>query len=131
MYEDDRILLVDDDVTLLKAISRSLGDEFELEIAESGFRALELIESEGPFSVLVSDVKMPKMDGIELVSRVRESYPEMVSIILTGNQDEDTAYRATEVAKVFRMLNKPSPRGELVEAIEKALELYHSERTTP
>lgn len=126
MYEEDQILLVDDDVTLLRAVARSLGDEFELDTAESGMDALQKLENEGPFSVVVSDVKMPKMDGIELVCQIRKRWPEIVCIILTGNQDEDTAHRATEVAKVFRMLNKPSPRDELVQVIEEALELYHS-----
>ncbi len=124
---DDRILLVDDDVTLLRAISRSLGDEYELETAESAFDAIQLLENDGPFSVVVSDVKMPKMDGIELVRIIRERWPQIVCIILTGNQDEDTAHRATEIAKVFRMLNKPSPRSELVEAIEDALSHFHAD----
>lgn len=127
MSDARRILLVDDDATLLRAVARSLGDLFDLETAESAFEAIELMESGGPFPVLVSDVKMPKMDGVELVQLVQERWPKTVCIVLTGNQDEETAKRATQVAGVCRILNKPSPREELVEAISEAFKIHQSQ----
>ncbi len=120
----ERVLLVDDDVMLLRSLGRSLDEDFDFELAESGAIALEKIEAVGPFKVVVSDLKMPRMNGIELVKRIKEKYPRVVCMILTGNQDEDSISLAQNVAKADRLLHKPIPRAELVQAIQEAIQQF-------
>ena len=75
-------------------------------------------------------MRMPIMDGVELVKKISLEWPEIPCIILTGNQDEESERRATEEANVFCLMNKPSPRGEIIEAIERALK-YRDEKELP
>ena len=117
-----RVLLVDDDPTLLRALNRTLDEDFDIETAESGAEALAVMRNNGPFSVVVTDLKMPRMDGVELVGQIQAKWPSVVCIMLTGNQDEASALRAMEVAKVFRLLTKPARRADLVAAINSAIE---------
>jgi CheY-like chemotaxis protein len=120
----DRVLFVDDDPALLRAICRSLDEKYEIETALSGLEALQLLDEQAPFACVVSDMKMPQMDGVELISRVKKRCQGIACIILTGNQDEATITRASEVARVDRLLHKPCPRGELIEAIDQAIQVY-------
>ena len=122
----NQVLLVDDDATLLRALMRMLNEDFDVVSATSGREALEMFEESGPYAVLVSDMKMPRMDGMELVLQTKERWPETICMILTGNQDETTIARVEDSAKVHKLLNKPSPRRELVDAIEQALQIYDS-----
>lgn len=122
----ERVLLVDDDVMLLRSLGRSLDEEFDFELAESGAIALEKLECRGPFKVVVSDLKMPRMNGIELIKKIKEQYPQIVCIILTGNQDEDSIALAQNVAKADRLLHKPIPRAELSQAIGEAIKQFNA-----
>lgn len=122
----ERVLLVDDDIMLLRSLGRSLDEEFDFELAESGAIALEKLESLGPFKVVVSDLKMPRMNGIELIKKIKELYPQIVCIILTGNQDEDSIALAQNVAKADRLLHKPIPRAELVQAIGEGIRHFNT-----
>jgi DNA-binding NtrC family response regulator len=127
-----QILLVDDEPTLLRALDRSLNDEFHIKTAESGMAALQQLQDYGPFAVMVTDMKMPQMNGIELVQTVKEQWPDTICIMLTGNQDEGTAKRVAESSNIFRLLNKPVPRSELIEAINAAISGYrHSTSLHP
>lgn len=121
----DRVLFVDDDPALLRAICRSLDETYDIETAPSGSEALRLLE-QAPFVCVVSDMKMPQMDGVELVARIRQRWQSMACIILTGNQDEATISRASEVARVDRLLHKPCPRSELIDAINHVIQLHRA-----
>lgn len=121
----DRVLFVDDDPALLRAICRSLDETYDIETAPSGSEALRLLE-QTPFVCVVSDMKMPQMDGVELVTRIRQRWQGMACIILTGNQDEATISRASEVARVDRLLHKPCPRSELIDAINHVIQLHRA-----
>jgi len=82
-----RILFVDDEPNILAGLKRQLRSqrkEWEMAFAESGEAALDML-SETPFDVVVSDMRMPGMDGAELLNRVKERYPETVRIILSGH----------------------------------------------
>ncbi|MCA9190372.1 MAG: response regulator [Planctomycetales bacterium] len=115
-----KVLLVDDNPTLLRALGRVLEERFDIETAESGTRALEMLEQEA-FDVLISDFKMPSMNGIQLVTQVQKEWPNTRCMILTGNQDEDSLNQATNIAKAYRLLLKPMPVTELINAIEEAV----------
>ena len=92
-----RILLVDDDPMLLDGLEGLFFDrmdEWEVETAEGGARALELLE-EAPFDLMITDMRMPQMSGAELLSRARDSYPDMLFFILSGHAQEEELLRAS------------------------------------
>jgi len=117
----ERVLLVDDDPHLLSALRRQLGDDFDIETATSGQEAIEAVRSAGaagnPFAVVVSDMRMPGLDGIETLAKIREIAPETVRMMLTGNADQQTAIQAINRGNIFRFFNKPCPAVELFTGI--------------
>lgn len=120
----EKILFVDDEENILLSIRRELRKRFEVHTAISGDAALEVLKSEGPFAVIISDMRMPVMNGIQLLAKVRDLYPDTVRIMLTGNADQDTAIEAVNRGQIFRFLNKPCPTSTLVTAIALALHQY-------
>ena len=121
----DRILLVDDDQSLLNTLERNLGFTFPISIAESAADALKMIQEDAEgFAVVLADMRMPGMDGIELIQEARRSSPETVYMMLTGNQDLATATRAVNDGQVFRFLVKPCEVIEIKTAIQNASDHY-------
>jgi DNA-binding NtrC family response regulator len=90
----EQILLVDDDRDILDGYRRTLRGEFLIDVAQSGQEALGLIDTKGPYAVVISDMRMPGMDGIELLRRVKSAAPETVRVMLTGNAETETAIEA-------------------------------------
>ena len=121
---NEKILFVDDEPQLLQAIKRQMRKRFELSTAESGQQALELMKKNGPFAVVVSDMRMPGMDGLELLTQVKAAYPDTVRMMLTGNADQETAADAVNKGQVFRFLSKPCSMAVMAPAL--ALALRHS-----
>jgi response regulator RpfG family c-di-GMP phosphodiesterase len=117
----DRILLVDDDARVLSGLVRNLGGRFRLDTAPGGAEALEAVAARGPYAVVVADMRMPGMDGVELLGRVRELAPETVRVMLTGQADLGTAQAAVNQGNVFLFLTKPCPVEDLAEALAAAL----------
>lgn len=118
-----RILFVDDDIHIRKALGRMLRNrrhEWELRFASNSAEALELLEQD-PMDVLVSDVRMPGSSGVELLACVRERYPHVVRIILSGQADEAHALAAVEHAHQY--LAKPCDATVLRATIERAFVL--------
>ncbi|MEN0109609.1 MAG: response regulator [Planctomycetota bacterium] len=113
-----RVLFVDDDQMLLSSMERCLGLKFDLETALSGPEALRKIEDGPPFHVIVTDMRMPVMDGIQFIQRARELSKHSVYLMLTGNQDVETAVRAVNDGQVTRFLNKPTDPADIAAAIE-------------
>ena len=119
-----RILLVDDEVNVLQGYQRALRKRFELDVANSGAEALEKIASGGPYAVIVSDMRMPEMNGVELLTAVKQKAPETVRMMLTGNSDQQTAIDAINKGDIFRFLNKPCSKEEFAAALSAGLTLY-------
>jgi putative nucleotidyltransferase with HDIG domain len=118
-----RVLFVDDERSLLDGLRRSLRsmrDVWHMSFANSGQEALDLMAVE-PVHVVVSDMRMPNIDGLELLTRVRELYPETVRIVLSGQTEMQTALRSVSIAQAF--LHKPSEPDVIKQAIMRALEL--------
>ena len=92
----EKILFVDDEPNVLQSMERQLRKRFSLRTAEGGEEALRILKEEGPFAVIVSDMRMPGMDGVQLLSRTKEIYPDTVRLMLTGNADQDTAVDAVK-----------------------------------
>ncbi|HTS71985.1 MAG TPA: response regulator [Terriglobia bacterium] len=121
-----RILIVDDEELVLQALERQLHARFEVTTATGGKEALRLVMSQGPYAVVVSDLRMPGMDGVTLLFLIRTAAPDTVRILLTGHTDMEAASAAVNEGKVFRFLLKPCPSGVLFRALEAAVEQYQS-----
>lgn len=126
-----KILLVDDDRNILSGYQRLLRKTFDLDIALGGEEALRLLTTEGPFSLVVADMQMPGMSGLELLAQAQSVVPDTIRIMLTGNTDQKTAADAVNQGRVFRFLTKPCSPEDLELAVRAGLrqfELVHAER---
>lgn len=119
-----RILMVDDDPNILSAYRRQLRKQFELDYADSGATAIEMINQSDGYAVVVSDMQMPDIDGLELLCHVRDHSPNTVRMMLTGNADQKTATDAVNEGRIFRFINKPCDSKELAQILSSALEQY-------
>lgn len=120
----EKVLFVDDDPNLLASCERSFRRRFPVETAGGGEAALQILAERGPFAVVVSDRQMPGMDGIQLLSLVRQRAPDTVRIMLTGNVDLEGAIKVVNEGNIFRFLTKPCPSEILGKAVEDALAQY-------
>jgi response regulator RpfG family c-di-GMP phosphodiesterase len=116
-----KILLVDDELLLLESLRRELGFRYDIDTALSGAEGLEKVRSNGPYAVVVSDYRMPKMDGIQFLNQVMEINPDTVRIMLTGNADLETAVNAINQGHIFRFLTKPCAGSPLTSALDAGL----------
>ncbi len=123
-----RILFVDDEPFILQALQRQLRGKFETAVAQSGAEGLKVLAESGPFAIVVADMRMPQMDGIEFLRKVRSQHPRIVCMMLTGNADRQTALDAVNEGKVFHFLTKPCDSATLIAALNAGLELYSLEQ---
>lgn len=119
----ERVLLVDDDQKLLQACQLYLGRSIDIQVAQSGEEALQTMQSEA-FSVVISDMHMPCMSGVEFIRRARELAPTTVYMLLTADRQTQTAVEAFNDANVFCVINKPCALKELAEFIQAAQAEY-------
>lgn len=119
-----KVLFVDDDANILASHTRQLHETVDLKTALSGPEALGLLPTEGPFAVVVADMNMPGMDGLQLLEKIRESSPDTARVMLTGNADLQVAIDAVNRGSVFRFLCKPCPPEHLVSVLEAGIEQY-------
>lgn len=127
------ILWVDDETRLLEGMSRALRRRYNIRTASSGAEGLELLTHDGPFDILVTDFRMPGMNGVTFLAKAREQAPETVRVLLTGYADAAIAMSAVNEGNVFRMLNKPCSPEALLAALADAIEqhqLITAEQTT-
>lgn len=122
--ESERILLVDDDPSVLSGYVRQLRYRFKVETANGGAEGILKIKDSGPFAVVVSDYRMPLVDGLSFLCAARESSPDTVRIMLTGQAEMQTAIDAINKGGFFRFLIKPCPADVLIANVEDALKQY-------
>jgi DNA-binding NtrC family response regulator len=116
-----RLLVVDDEEIVIRSCLRILGGgDYEVEAAQSGEEALKKIGEER-YDVLILDIMMPKMDGLEVLQRVKEAHPDIDIIMVTGLAQIETAVRAMKLG-AFDYLPKPFDPDELRLVVERALE---------
>jgi len=120
----EKILFVDDEAAIVAGMVRQFRNQFDLTPAGGGQEALELLRSAGPFAVVVSDYKMPVMDGIQFLAKVRELSADTVRVMLTGHADLDTAMQAVNEGNIFRFLTKPCPPDVFSNTLVAAIEQY-------
>ncbi|UJX42620.1 response regulator [Desulfovibrio sp. JY] len=119
-----KILFVDDDAELIASLKRKLRRKFAVDVAEGPLRALEAVTENGPYAVVVSDLRMPGIDGLEFLTRLKKTCPDTIRIMLTGYADLQEAMRAVNTGGVFRFLAKPCPEEELEEALVAGVAQY-------
>ena len=113
-----RVLVVDDEPRVLRGLLRLLrGGDWQLDAAESGTEALDMLGAQA-YDVIISDYRMPGMDGVTLLQKVRDEHPRTVRIMLSGDVDQGPALRRTEVA--HQCLTKPCQPELIVAALERA-----------
>lgn len=119
-----KVLFVDDEPNVLQAYSRSLRKHFQITTATCGEEALSLIDLQDPFAVVVSDMRMPGMDGVTLLAQMKQVSPETVRIMLTGNADQQTAIDAVNQGDIFRFLNKPCSPEDMARSVDAGIEQH-------
>jgi response regulator RpfG family c-di-GMP phosphodiesterase len=117
----DLILLVDDEPNVLLGYERVLHGEFKTHSAVGGAAALNSIRTRGPYAVVLSDMRMPEMDGIQLFTKVKTVAPDTIRIMLSGYADLKTALSAVNEGNIFRFLTKPCSREILSSALNAGL----------
>lgn len=121
---DEKILCVDDDPNILQGFKRQLRKKIYIDTALRGEKGLELVKSKGPYAVVVSDMKMPGMDGIQFLSKVTELEPDSIRVMLTGYANVKTAINAVNEGHIFRFLTKPCPPKTFSNAIAAGIKQY-------
>ena len=119
----DNVLVIDDEESILKGIKLNLGRKFNLTLANGPEQAQQFVRSEGPFAVVVSDMRMPIMDGASLMRKIKEEHPATLCILLTGHADfEFGGSQALQSGQLFKILNKPCSPEKLGNAIQAAFD---------
>tara|TARA_R110002072_G_scaffold119555_3_gene252465 strand:- start:21379 stop:23163 length:1785 start_codon:yes stop_codon:yes gene_type:complete len=125
----EKILIVDDEANILRSMKRQMHNLYDIDTAHGGEEALYLILNENKtYSVVISDMNMPAMNGLELLKAFKIHSPDTIRIMLTGNADQDTATNAVNQGEVFRFLTKPCSKEDIIEVIELALKCYNDRK---
>jgi response regulator RpfG family c-di-GMP phosphodiesterase len=119
-----KVMCVDDEPQVIEGLSLHLRREYAVTSAHSGPDGLTALKEKGPFAVVLSDMRMPGMDGATFLARVREQAPDTVRMLLTGNTDQQTAIAAVNDGQIFRFLAKPCPPEQLRAAFKAATEQH-------
>jgi response regulator RpfG family c-di-GMP phosphodiesterase len=129
---NQRVLFVDDEQHVLDGLRRTLRKECEVHTCANPIEGLAMLSEQDPFAIVVSDMRMPQMDGVQFLLRAQQHAPDTVRIMLTGNADQQTAMDAVNTGKVFRFLTKPCDAQTLRQVVALGLrqhELVTAERT--
>ena len=120
----EKVLLVDDEPSCLAAYRRSHGRTFQLDTEGSGQAGLAALAERGPYAVVVSDMRMPGMDGVTFLKEVRRRWPNTIRVMLTGNADQQTAAEAVNQGAIFCFLNKPCEKEAFTHAVRGGIEQH-------
>jgi CheY-like chemotaxis protein len=120
----ERVLFVDDEPQVLEAIERSLRKQVDLATATSGVEGLQVLREQGPFALVVSDMRMPGMNGAQFLAKAHEQAPETVRMILSGHADLSAAIAAVNEGHIYRFMSKPCPSDQLLMAVQDGLKQH-------
>ena len=123
---NNKILCVDDEDSILRGFQLNLRKDFELHLARDGVEGLEVFDKEGDFALVLSDMRMPRMNGAEMLAEIKKRDHEVSTILLTGHTDFDSAMAAVNdgnVCRVPALHNNQSPM-QLVEQMHTFLFLW-------
>ncbi len=126
MNEPVKILFVDDEKNVLKAIERLfIDDDYEILTANSGEEGLSIIESEYPVHLVISDYKMPGMNGVEFLRHVFHRWPDTVRIVFSGYADTASVVEAINEGQIYKFIPKPWNDDDLKITISNSIEWYY------
>ena len=125
-----RILIVDDDENYLSSVRRVLHGQCEILTTKDPLQALKIVEHQGPFAVIISDYRMPVMNGIELFSRILAIDKRVQRILLTGYPELQMAIDAVNHGKITAFLTKPTPSVSLRSVVLEAAQTYRESKYT-
>lgn len=119
------ILIVDDEINNLQLLKRTFRGSYNILTASNGYEALDVVAKEGDaISLIVSDQKMPQMEGTEFLKKVNETHPDIIKILLTGHQDSDIIVSAINDCQLYQYILKPFEPEELKVAVSNGLKKY-------
>lgn len=124
MEDKLKLLVVDDEPDNLDLLYRTFRRDFRVFKAKSGAEALELLDEQGEMAIIISDQRMPKMNGTEFLSRTVERFPDTIRMVLTGYTDVEDLVSAINSGKVFKYITKPWNPKKLKDVILQAAETY-------
>ena len=119
-----KLMVVDDEHDNLDLLYRTFRRDFQVYKADSGLKALEVLEAEGEMAVIISDQRMPQMNGTEFLGKTVDRFPETIRILLTGYTDVDDLVDAINSGKVFKYITKPWNPDKLKAIVQQAAETY-------
>lgn len=119
-----KLLVVDDESDNLDLLYRTFRQDFNVFRADSAPHALAVLEQEGEMAIIISDQRMPKMKGTELLSRTVQQFPDTIRIVLTGYTDVEDLVDAINTGKVFKYITKPWNPTDLKNIVRQASETY-------
>ena len=123
-----RLLLVDDEESILNSLRRLLrGQPYEVLLATSGAQALEIMARQ-PVDLVMSDARMPNMDGATLLAHIHQRYPDTIRIMLTGYADPSAIIKAINEGQIHRYISKPWHDEEMLLTLRQSLAYQYSER---
>lgn len=124
MAGEIKILCVDDEKNVLKALRRLFMEEenYEILLAESGQEGLAVLEEEEDIRLIISDYRMPEMNGVEFLRQVNERWPETIRIVLSGFADTAAVVEAINLGQIYKFLPKPWNDEDLLSTIGSALD---------
>ena len=120
----DLVLFVDDEPNVLEGIQRTLRKHVEMHTATSGADGLRVLRDSGPFALVISDMRMPSMNGAQFLAHARELAPDTVRMILSGQADLQATIAAVNEGHIYRFLSKPCPPDRLIAAVEDGLKQH-------
>lgn len=123
--EPIKILCIDDEINVLKSLKRVfLEDDYEILTAESGEEGLDILKSEQPVQIVISDYRMPGMNGVDFLKAVYENWPDTVRIVLSGYADTASVVEAINEGQIYKFIPKPWNDNDLRVTVSNALERY-------
>ncbi len=124
-----KVLFVDDEPNVLEGVRRQLRKLVAIDTAMSAEEGMQAVLDKGPYAVVISDMRMPHMNGTRFLSQVRDASPDTVRMILSGQADIDSTIAAINDAQIFRFLTKPCSGEHMVAAVETALQQFAHNQT--
>ena len=119
------MMVVDDEIDNLDLLYRTFRRDYKVFKAESAFSALEVLDQEGEMAIIISDQRMPEMNGTEFLGNTVERFPDTIRILLTGYTDVEDLVDAINAGQVFKYITKPWNPEELKSVVQQANETYN------